>query len=649
MSLIPQPFIEDLLDRTDIVEVIDSRVKLKKAGKNYLACCPFHKEKTPSFSVSPDKQFYYCFGCGASGTAITFLLQYEHLNFVDAVESLARVAGLKVPRAAPEAAQRPHRTLYEMLERAASYYQQQLREHPNRDQAVQYLKQRGLTGAICKSFGNGFAPPGWDNLQVKLGLSEADHKLLENAGLVVVNEENRTRYDRFRNRIMFPILDSRGRTIGFGGRVLAADDKGPKYLNSPETEVIHKGRELYGLVYARQQRGAIERLLVVEGYMDVIALAQFGIHNAVATLGTACGEEHLKLAFRHTSEVVFCFDGDAAGRKAARRALESALPAMTAGRQVKFLFLPDGQDPDTLVRQIGLERFQAQVAQAAIPLEEFFFEAVAEGLDQRTMEGRATMSKRAAPLLQRLPSGVFRQLMFDYLARRTGLGVEVLQELIVSAPVGGAPASERRDDSARAAPPEQAPSVQYERPTRSVPAPPRYPSSARPTATRLSPVRIATSLLLEFPELASSLADWQVPGATEDEAQDTADGTAVVDADLERLRHLLGYLNSRPQASFHGILGYWGGRYGLEAQKALAALVADRFLGAVKRTAPFDALKELRDACRRIDQRAALAQHEAELAQLVAMPHLTDAQNQRLKELLQLKTRARQISDPTKH
>src|SRR5688572_6784514 len=397
MSRIPQYFIDDLLDRLDIGEVIDSRVKLRETGKNYSACCPFHKEKAPSFTVSPDKQFYYCFGCGASGSALGFLMEYEHLGFVDAVENLAGSLGLSVPKEQLDVApQKSQQNLYSILEQAQKYYQRQLAEHPQKKEAVTYLKNRGLTGVIAKEFALGYAPPGWDNLLVKLGLNEEDRQLLADSGMAITNEETGRLYDRFRHRIMFPILDMRGRTIGFGGRILGTDKDpsgksrgvGPKYLNSPETQIFHKGRELYGLYQALQHNRRPDNLLVVEGYMDVIALAQFGIRNAVATLGTACGEEHLKLAFRHTSSIVFCFDGDNAGRKAAKRALENALPAMTDGRKIQFLFLPEGQDPDSLVRQVGPERFNQQF-NSAMPLEEFFFSAVAEGVDTRTLEGRA--------------------------------------------------------------------------------------------------------------------------------------------------------------------------------------------------------------------------------------------------------------------
>lgn len=429
MSRIPQSFFDDLLNRIDIVDVIDHRVKLKKSGKNYSACCPFHEEKTPSFTVSQDKQFYYCFGCGATGSAITFLMEYERLGFIDAVESLARLAGVEVPRENNEHHQQQDsklKKLYSVLSKANTYYQAQLKEHKHRDSAINYLQSRGLSGNIARDFQIGYAPPGWDGLIHELGQSTESKKLLVDSGLIIEKEEDKRLYDRFRHRIMFPIRDVRGRTIAFGGRVLG-DDK-PKYLNSPETDVFHKGAELYGLYEARQANRQLEQIIVVEGYMDVIALAQYDITNAAATLGTACGEDHLSLAFRYTNEIIFCFDGDNAGRTAAKRALTNSLSAMTDGRQIKFLFLAEGQDPDTLVRQIGKERFLAQTKQSK-PLEEFLFDVAAEDLDITTMEGRARFSKIAAPLINLLPEGVFRVLMFDNLAKRTGLSTEVLREL----------------------------------------------------------------------------------------------------------------------------------------------------------------------------------------------------------------------------
>src|SRR5690554_4623656 len=430
-GLIPQNFIDELLDRIDIVEVVDHRVKLKRTGKNYSACCPFHDEKTPSFTVSPDKQFYYCFGCGASGNSVGFLMDYERLSFPEAVEQLANLAGLEIPRETQSSTERAQaqakKSLYNLLEQTDHYFQEQLRTSPARRHAVDYLKRRGLDGRIARDYGIGFAPPGWDNLLKALGQTPDSQQRLIEGGMLIHHPEENKLYDRFRHRIMFPIRDTRGRVIGFGGRVLG-DDK-PKYLNSPETPVFHKSQELYGLYEARLAYRDLPRLLVVEGYMDVVSLAQFGIRYGVATLGTACGEDHLERAFRYTNEVVFCFDGDKAGRNAAQRALESSLTSMKDGRQVKFLFLPEGEDPDTLVRQVGPEKFERMI-DLAVPLEDFLFDAVAEGINTRTMEGRANFSRRAAPLLDKLPKGVFRELMFENLATRTGLSRNVLQDLI---------------------------------------------------------------------------------------------------------------------------------------------------------------------------------------------------------------------------
>lgn len=624
MSRIPQYFIDDLLNRLDIVEVIDSRVKLRKTGKNYSACCPFHKEKTPSFTVSPDKQFYYCFGCGASGSALGFLMEYEHLGFVDAVENLAGSLGLSVPKEQVDAApQKSQQNLYSILEQAQKYYQRQLADHPQKKEAVTYLKNRGLTGVIAKEFALGYAPPGWDNLLVKLGLNEEDRQLLADSGMAITNEETGRLYDRFRHRIMFPILDMRGRTIGFGGRILGTDKDpsgknrgaGPKYLNSPETPIFHKGRELYGLYQALQHNRRPDNLLVVEGYMDVIALAQFGIRNAVATLGTACGEDHLKLAFRHTSSIIFCFDGDNAGRKAAKRALENALPAMTDGRKIQFLFLPEGQDPDSLVRQVGPERFNQQF-NSAMPLEEFFFSAVAEGVDTRTLEGRARVSKLAAPLLARLPPGVFRELMFTQLAQRTGLGLDVLMELIHE-PVSltdAKPATPELQPSPAHRP--LAPPVLTSRPAAAA-------QSTNTGRTRLSPARLALSLLLENPAL---LHHPQVNG-------DLPEGPNP-NSDLAQLKTLIGLLRDRPNANFHSILGYWGGVYGMEAQRQLTGLMAHQFLGEVKRSPTYDSLQELSDALARIRQEEQLRRQEEEYRELAGLGELNELQKQRLRELL---------------
>ena len=424
---IPQQFIDELMTRIDIVDVIDARVPLKKGGRDYMACCPFHSEKTPSFTVSQTKQFYHCFGCGAHGTAIGFLMEYEHLGFVDAVQELAGRVGLTVPREALSAADDSgNNELYEILEQAAGYYRRQLREHSGAARAVEYLKKRGLSGEIAATFAIGYAPPGWDNVLKALGSDAQREMLLLRAGLLIDKPEG-GRYDRFRGRIMFPIHDRRGRVIGFGGRVL--DDSTPKYLNSPETPVFHKGRELYGLFLARSRVRHLTRLLVVEGYMDVVALGQYDINYAVATLGTATTSDHLEQLYRATPEVVFCFDGDRAGRAAAWRALETALPILREGRQARFLFLPDGEDPDSMVRKEGKELFEARLADAT-PLSTFFFDELARQVDIGNVDGRARLAELAKPLLSKLPEGVFRQIMLEHLGSIVGLGTEKLAMLM---------------------------------------------------------------------------------------------------------------------------------------------------------------------------------------------------------------------------
>lgn len=441
-GLIPQSFIDDLLNRTDIVDVVSSRIQLKKTGKNYSACCPFHKEKTPSFTVSPDKQFYYCFGCGAGGNALGFVMDHDQLEFPQAIEELAKRAGMDVPREESGRGHKPRQPvdspLYPLLNAAAEHYRQALKSHPQRRYAVDYLKGRGLTGEIARDFGLGFAPPGWDNLLKQLGADALQQKAMIDAGLLIENAENGRRYDRFRDRIMFPIRDSRGRVIAFGGRVLG-DDK-PKYLNSPETPVFHKGQELYGLYEARKHNRDLDEIMVVEGYMDVIALAQQGLRNAVATLGTATSEEHLKRLFRIVPSVLFCFDGDAAGRNAAWRALESTLPSLQDGRRARFLFLPEGEDPDTLVRAEGTDAFRARINQHAQPLADYFFQQLSEEADPRSLEGKAHLVTLAAPLIDKIPGNNLRALMRQRLSEITGLSGEALSQ-VASTPRSHAPST----------------------------------------------------------------------------------------------------------------------------------------------------------------------------------------------------------------
>ncbi len=512
---IPQMFIDDLLIRTDIVEVIDSRVQLKKAGREYKACCPFHNEKTPSFTVSQVKQFYHCFGCGAHGTAISFLMEFEHMDFVEAVEDLAHMAGLEVPREAgfETGTQSTTQPLYELLEKASAWYQQQLRNHSQAGRAVDYLKQRGLSGDVAARFGIGFAPPGWDNLLTALGTDATARQGLQETGLVIERTDASGVYDRFRDRIQFPIHDRRGRTIGFGGRVLGDDT--PKYLNSPESSVFHKGQELYGLFEARKAMRKLDRLLVVEGYMDVVALAQFDINYAVATLGTATTPEHLERLYRAAPEVVFCFDGDRAGRQAAWRALENTLPVLRDGREARFLFLPEGEDPDSLVRQIGKQPFEQQIG-GAVHLSDFLFDHLASELDIDSIDGRARLVDQARPLLARLPDSVFRQLMVEQLAILARTDVARLEERLVK------PA---RQDQAGA--------------PRRVPSPVQHGGK--------SPVREAIAILLHQPELAQQLEALPFP-------------SSELLPGIPLLAELFELLKRQPGLNTGSILEHWRGR-----------------------------------------------------------------------------------------
>ena len=574
---IPQNFIDELLNRVDIVEVIDSRLALKKAGREFQACCPFHNEKTPSFTVSPGKQFYHCFGCGAHGSAIGFLMDYENLEFPEAIEELARAAGLEVPREngpgpRPEQRNTDH---YALLERADQFYRNQLREHAQAQKAVDYLKQRGLSGEIAACFGIGYAPPGWDSLLRHLGSDSQTQDAAVELGLLVRKDDGRL-YDRFRDRVMFPIRDRRGRCIGFGGRVFG--DEKPKYMNSPESPLFHKGQELYGLFEARKASQKLERLLVVEGYMDVVALAQFGLTNAVATLGTATTPEHLERLYRTVPEVVFCFDGDAAGRRAAWRALENALPVLRDGREARFLFLPEGDDPDSLIRRIGSESFHEKTVDS-VPLSRFFYESLSQQVDTRSVDGRAHLVDLARPLLQKLPDSVFRELMLEELAQHSGLKAAQLQQRIFS----NAPAT-----------------------------PPPEAAGQRPRNAGPSPVRMAIRLLLEQPALGQEV---QQPWGFEDLE---LPGIAL-------LTELLELLARHPHLSTGGLLENWRSR---PEEQHLARLAvqplevpengyAAEFSGALQRL---------------VEQRT--RQRSEQLLALNQQQGLTDAEKTELKQLL---------------
>ena len=422
---IPQTFIDELISRADIVEIVGARVALKKAGSNYKGLCPFHGEKTPSFTVSPTKGFYHCFGCGEHGTAIGFLMNYDNLPFPDAVEALAEMLGMEVPReaGAPEERRSENDELYALLREADQIYRNALRESPN---AIAYLKKRGIDGPTAGRFAMGYAPDAWDTLMRALGTSEARVALLTQAGLLSTNDSGR-RYDRFRDRIMFPIRNARGQIIGFGGRVL--DTGEPKYLNSPETPIFRKGQELYGLFEARKSPGKPKEIIVVEGYLDVASLVQFGVENVVATLGTAMTNDNIKRLTRLTERVTFCFDGDRAGRSAAWRAMETALPYGGGTVELRFLLLPETDDPDTFVRSRGADAFRAMAAEAA-PLSDFLVKELAERVDFGTVDGRSRFEAIAKPLLKRLPEGTYRAAVMDAFGTALHLAPAVLDQLM---------------------------------------------------------------------------------------------------------------------------------------------------------------------------------------------------------------------------
>lgn len=580
---IPQHFIDELLDRVDIVDVIDSRVKLKKSGRNFMACCPFHDEKSPSFSVQPEKQFYYCFGCGAGGNALGFLMEYERLDFRPAIEQLASKCGLQIPEESREdqAVGDKKRGLYDVLERADLFYREQLRSHTAAKPAIEYLKSRGLSGAIAQRFGIGFAPPGWDNLLKVFETERREAQGLLDAGLLVHRDAGGGRqkiYDRFRHRIIFPIRDSRGRTIAFGGRVMG-DDK-PKYLNSPETTVFKKARELYGLYEAREANKHLQRLIIVEGYMDVIALAQHGIQYAVATLGTATNEHHLQRLFRHCSELIYCFDGDAAGANAARRALDVSLTVMEDGRQLKFLFLPAGEDPDSLVRQEGAEKFEQRVDNAQ-PLSDYLFESAGKGFNLASADGKAAMSSRALAMISKLPSGAFKQILHSELGSRTGLADSAIQSLVAVEAEHAAP------QALAQTPPETLPQTRPQARSQSNPrageagAPPELgdmgeepgyfidddsyvpadvesfeemprgrplrEAKVQRLTESLSIIETAISLLVYKPSLANLVGDVEDLGQSDD-------------SDMKLFLQIVELLNKRPESSTGMLIGYWYGQ-----------------------------------------------------------------------------------------
>ena len=574
MARLPDAFIDDLLARSDIVEIVGARVPLKRKGREYTAPCPFHDERTPSFYVSPTKQFYHCFGCGAHGTAISFLMQYERLEFLDAVDELARQAGMEVPRETQQRNANPDtQDLFNALEAASRYYQRQL---AGSDRARAYLDGRGVGEAVRAQFGIGYAPEGFSALKDALGTDSRRLQLLERGGMLSKNDRGHV-YDKFRDRVMFPIFDRRGRVIAFGGRVLDKDD-GPKYLNSPETALFHKGRELYGLWQVRQANQKIERLIVVEGYMDVVSLFQYGVTQAVATLGTATTPDHAELLFRNAPDVYFCFDGDNAGRKAGWRALESVLPRMKDGRQAFFLFLPDGEDPDTIVRKEGAEAFDARLRQAT-PLSQFFFDELTREINLATLDGKARLAERAKPMLAQIPDGAFGDLMKQELARLTGVG------------------------AAQPAPPQPRP-----RPGRQV----------APVQKR-SLVRAAIAILLQQPSLAlgidghRTLSGLRLPG-------------------IELLIELLELVQQRPEITTGAVLEHFTGR---DEQAALHKLAAIELPGDEQAWA-----QELHDAMLQMEKQL-LQQRLEELQAKQLHQGLDDTDKYELRELLKARASLR--------
>lgn len=467
---IPQEFINELLARVDIVQLIDARIPLRKKGKNYIACCPFHSEKTPSFTVTPEKQFYYCFGCSMGGNGLSFLMEYEKISFVEAVNLLAEQMGMEVPQhAKQQEVYKVSANLYGLLEKVTQFYAKELRLNTH---AINYLKQRGLSGEIAKKFNLGYAPPAWDSLLKTFN----DTENLFAAGLLVKKSEGPGYYDRFRDRILFPIRDRRGRVIGFGGRVLAQQE--PKYLNSPETTLFHKGKELYGLYETFQSNRQLERILVVEGYMDVLALFQADLPFAVATLGTATNRDQISRLMSHTQEIIFCFDGDVAGKKAAWRVLEQSLDLLTDGYILRFLLLPNGEDPDSLIQKKGRTEFIARLQQAQ-SLGEFLFGYLLTQVDINQLEGKARLAKLAVPLLEKVAVGIMQHKLFEQLAALVNMDVVTLKKVTVNEKSNSIKTMQKK----------------IHKPTNS--------------ANRSSPMRLAIALLVQFPQIVKSLSDKQ--------------------------------------------------------------------------------------------------------------------------------------------
>ena len=568
MGRIPQSFIQDLLSRTDIVELIRARVNLKKRGNNYLGLCPFHNEKTPSFTVSVNKQFYYCFGCGAHGNAINFLMAFDRMEFIEVITDLASQQGLEIPTEISRRSQ-PAKSndYYTLLANIARYYQRELKRSTV---VIDYLKSRGLTGELARRFAIGYAPPGWENLRFLARTPKTQSQLITNG--LLIKKGNRC-FDRFRDRVMFPIRDIRGRVIAFGGRALKNDQ--PKYMNSPETPIFHKGNELYGLYEAHKVHGELQRILIVEGYMDVISLHQHQITYAVATLGTATSARHVKKLLRYTNEIIYCFDGDEAGRRAAFHALAESLPLMRDGIHIRFLFLPEGEDPDSLIQKIEQKAFEAKIKQA-LPIEEMFFQLLEKEIPIRSLDDKAHFAKRACEYLDAMPQGIFRQFLLNQVAKRLGTHVDQIRSLLLSS---------------------------------TSPSSPSFSTQERV----LSPAYRAIAALLQKPELITEinpLPDFdgvQVPG-------------------IELLLKLIAILKNFPTLSIGILLGRWDD----EAERYHIAQLAAHQLPI---SAEEGLLAELKGALSRLQEQQ--AQNLAETLINKAKTHmLTPEEKKRLQKLL---------------
>jgi DNA primase len=594
MGLIPQSFIDELIARADIVEVIGLRVPLKKAGREFKACCPFHGEKTPSFWVSPEKQFYHCFGCGAHGTVLRFLMEHDRMAFPEAVEELAQRVGLEVPREAGSGSgntKRVEEPLYDLMGRVADFYAESLAQNPR---ALAYVERRGLEQPTIGHFGIGYAPNSWNEVLRRFGTSDAERRALSELGLIIERERGQIRegerhYDRFRDRIMFPIRDARGRVIAFGGRIIEQGE--PKYLNSPETALFHKGRELYALYETRRARSNLKRLLIVEGYMDAVRLHQSGITYAVATLGTATTPEHFKRIFRLVSEVVFAFDGDRAGRAAAWRALQHALPEAREGREIRFLFLPEGHDPDSLVGEEGREAFEKRL-DSSLPLSEYLIgELKNQAVDLHHPDGRARFSEMARPLIAKLTEGVYRELVLKAFAEALGIARARLEEL-----------------------------MDLEPPARSLPEAAVAPSQTRTSGGRGSLVRQAIVRLVRFPAIAQQVT-----------VEERERLNACEELGIDLLRNLLDDLREHPLQIPAQVIQRWADKPGGDFLPKLLhreEVVADEALAAA----------ELHGALEKLAAKVVVQRQEA-LEEKSRWTRLTPEELQELQALIRKKGR----------